>query len=75
MRPNARLHKSFWAEAMSMAFYLKNRSPRASLGRKVAKEVWTGKPIDLSNLKIFGCPAYVYISSDERFKLDPKSKK
>ena len=58
-----------------MACYLINRSPRASLGGKVAKEVWTGKPIDLDNLKIFGCPTYVHISSNERSKLDPKSKK
>ena len=67
----------FWAEAMSMACYLINRSPRASLGGKVTKEVWTwtGKPIDLGNLKIFGYPAYVHISSDDRSKLDPKSKK
>ena len=58
-----------------MACYLINRSPRASLGAKVAEEVWKGKPIDLGNLKIFGCPTYVHISSDERFKLYPKSKK
>ena len=35
----------------------------------------TGKSIDLSNLKNFSCHAYVHISSDERVKLDPKSKK
>ena len=60
---------------MSMACYLTNRSPRASLGGKVIEEVWTGKPIDFGNLKIFDFPAYVHISSDERSKLDPKSKK
>ena len=75
LRLNAGLPKSFWAEAVSMACYLINRSPRASLGGKVVEEVWTGKPIDLGNLKIFGCPAYVHVSSDERSKLDPKSKK
>ena len=75
LRLNVGLLKSFWAEAMSMACYLINRSPRASLGGKVAEEVWTGKPINLDNLKIFYFPAYVHISSDERSKLDPKSKK
>ncbi|KAK2396531.1 hypothetical protein QL285_058180 [Trifolium repens] len=58
-----------------MACYLINRSPRASLEGKVAEEVWTGKPIDLDNLRIFGCPAFVHISSEDRSKLDPKSKK
>ena len=48
---------------------------RASFGGKVTKEVWVGKSIDLSNLKNFSCHAYVHISSDERVKLDPKSKK
>ena len=72
---DAGLPKSFWAEVVSIACYLINRSPRALLGGKVTEEVWTGKLIDLGNLKIFGCPAYVHISSDERSKLDPKSKK
>ncbi|CAJ2662759.1 unnamed protein product [Trifolium pratense] len=75
LRLNAGLSKGFWAEAINMACYLINRSPRASLEGKVAKEVWTGKPIDLNNLRIFGCPAFVHISSEDRSKLDPKSKK
>ena len=60
---------------MSMACYLINRSPWASLGGNITEEGWISKPIDLGNLKIFGCPAYVHISSDESSKLDPKSKK
>jgi len=53
-----------------MACYLINRSPRASLGRKVAEEVWTGNAVDFSHLQIFGCPAYMHVPSDERSKLD-----
>ena len=60
---------------MSLACYLINRSPRASLGGKVAEEVWAGNDVDFSKLRIFGCPAYVHVPSDERSKLDPKSKK
>ena len=45
------------------------------IGWRFAEEVWTGKSIAFGNLKIFGSPTYVHISSDERSKLDPKSKK
>ncbi|KAL0381218.1 UNVERIFIED_CONTAM: hypothetical protein Sangu_0186100 [Sesamum angustifolium] len=68
------LPKSFWAETVSMACYLINRSPRASLGATVAEEVWTGNPIDFDHLRIFGCSTYVHVPSDERSKLDLKSK-
>jgi len=41
--------KCFWAQAVSMACYLINKSPRASLGGKVAEEVWTGNAVDFSH--------------------------
>ncbi|KAL0336281.1 UNVERIFIED_CONTAM: hypothetical protein Sradi_4840000 [Sesamum radiatum] len=74
LRLNAGFPKSFWAEAVSMACYLINRSPRALLGKKVAKEVCTGNLVDFDGLWIFGCSAYVNVPSDERLKLDLKSK-
>ena len=58
-----------------MACYLINRSPRASLGGKVAEEVWIGNAVVFDHLCIFGCPTYVHVPGDERSKLDPKSKK
>ncbi|KAL0368440.1 UNVERIFIED_CONTAM: Retrovirus-related Pol polyprotein from transposon TNT 1-94 [Sesamum calycinum] len=42
---------------------------------KVAEEVWTGNPVDFFyHLRIFSCSAYVHVPSDERSKLDSKSK-
>ncbi|GMJ01283.1 hypothetical protein HRI_003797500 [Hibiscus trionum] len=75
LRLNTGLPKNFWAEAVSMTCYLINRSPRASLGGKVAEEVWTGNVVDFSHLRNFGCPAYMHVPGDERSKLDAKSKK
>ena len=49
--------------------------PRFSLGRKVVEEVWIGKEVDYSLMRIFGCLAYVHIPSKERSKLGSKSKK
>ncbi|KAL0323638.1 UNVERIFIED_CONTAM: hypothetical protein Sangu_1983100 [Sesamum angustifolium] len=74
LRLNAGLPKSFWTEAVSMACYLINRSPWASLGGKLVEEVWTGNPVNFYHLRIFGCSAYVHVLSGERLKLDSKSK-
>lgn len=74
IRLNAGLPKNFWAEAVSMAVFIVNRSPSTALGNKVAQEVWTEKEVDYSRMKIFGCPAYVHVPGDERSKLDAKSK-
>lgn len=75
LRLNVGLSKYFWTTTLNMACYLVNISPRASLDCKIADEVWTGNPIDLSNLRIFGCPTHVHISSEDWSKLDPKSKR
>ena len=74
IRLNAGLEKKFWVKALSMACYLVNRSPRATLDRKVAEELWTGNDVDYSRLKVFGCLAYAHIAGDERLKLDAKSR-
>lgn len=71
---DAELEKRFWAEAVNMAAYVVNRSVNRSLGRKVPEEVWRGKRIDVSNLKIFSTPVTVLIPEIYRKKLDPKSK-
>ena len=59
---------------MSMVCYLINKSPRAALDEKVAEEAWTINKVDYSSLRVFGCPAYVHIPSEEQSKLDMKSK-
>jgi hypothetical protein len=74
LRLNAGLAKIFWVDPVSMSCYLINKSLRAALDEKVAKEVWTGNEVDYSGLRVFGCPAYVHIPSEEWSKLDLKSK-
>ena len=41
---------------------------------KLPKEVWSGKEVMFSHLKVFGCVSYVHIDSDAYSKLDAKSK-
>ncbi|KAK4397553.1 Retrovirus-related Pol polyprotein from transposon TNT 1-94 [Sesamum angolense] len=68
LRLNAGLPKSFWAEAVSMACYLINRSPRTSLGGKVAEEVWTGYKKGVKGYKFWDpVPRKMVISRDAVF--------
>ncbi|WVY93468.1 hypothetical protein V8G54_032556 [Vigna mungo] len=75
MRVQSGLPKQFWAEAVNTAAYLINRSPSVPLEHKIPEEVWSGKEVKLSHLRVFGCVAYVHISDQVRNKHDPKSKK
>ncbi|KAH9700446.1 hypothetical protein KPL71_024696 [Citrus sinensis] len=75
MLRTAGLPNSFWAEAVKTAYYIVNRSPSTTIGLKTAMEMWTGKPADYSYLHAFGCPVYVMYNTQERTKLDPKSRR
>ena len=41
---------------------------------KLPEEIWSGKEVKFSHLKVFGCVFYVHIDFDARSKLDAKSK-
>lgn len=64
MLSNARLEKDMWAEAISIACYLVNRSPSTTIDYKISEEVWTGHSVDYSNLRVFGCHAFAYVSKN-----------
>lgn len=51
---------TFWVEAVAAPTYTINRSPCTTIDLKTPKEMWSGKTPDLSNLKVFGCVAYVH---------------
>ena len=74
MKLHARLPKIFWADAVSTATYLINQKPSVPMEFKLPKEVWSGKEVKSSHLKVFGCVSYVHINFDARSKLDAKSK-
>ena len=68
------LPKTFWADTVSTATYLINRGPSVPMEFRLPEEVWSGKEVKFSYLKVFGCVSYVHIDSDARSKLDAKSK-
>ncbi|CAA7036546.1 unnamed protein product [Microthlaspi erraticum] len=59
------LGQEFWAEATSTAVYLINRTPNSTIGFQLPEERWTGQKPDLSNLKRFGCTAYVHVVQEK----------
>jgi len=71
---NFGLEKHFWEEVVKIACCLINWSPTIALDNGIPKEVWTGKRVNYSHLKIFGCEAF-YIPKENRTKLDDKSMK
>jgi hypothetical protein len=70
----AGLDKRFWAEAVLASVYIKNRCPTKSVSGKVPEEVWTGKKIDVSHLRVFGARAFVHVPKQMRTKWDKRSK-
>ena len=68
------LSKSFWAEAVSTAVYVRNRVPIAA--HKVMTtpyQLWYDQKPDISNLRAFGSTAYAHIPNELRQKFDEKA--
>lgn len=69
------LPKTFWAEALTTAVYVKNRSPAASLENLTPYEALFKLKPSVGHFKIFGSVCYIHVPKDERLKLDFKSVK
>jgi hypothetical protein len=67
----ARLHDRFWGHALLAMIYVRNRSWAAG-ANVIPYTALHGHNPDLSNLRTFGCPAYVHIDSSQRAKLSSK---
>jgi hypothetical protein len=64
-----------WAEAAMTTVYVQNRLSHSALGLKTPEEMFTGKKLEVSHLKIFGCPVFIHIPKEKRNKLEPSGKK
>jgi hypothetical protein len=65
----------YWVEAVVIVVYIMNRTPTTTVHGITPKEKYSGRKLDLSHLKVFGCIAYVHVPDELRTKLDPKAKK
>eukprot|EP00253_Pinus_taeda_P029250 PITA_29250 len=64
-----------WAEACNTAVYLQNMSLHCALGHMTPEEAFSGKKLDISHLRIFGCITYSYIPKEKRTKLESTAEK
>nr|KYP35468.1 Retrovirus-related Pol polyprotein from transposon TNT 1-94 [Cajanus cajan] len=71
----AKIHKSFWPEAVRWTVYLLNRCPTVAVKDLTPEEAWSSIKPSVRHLKVFGCIAYVHIADANRKKLDDKSSK
>ena len=71
---HAGLSSNYWGEAIATATYVRNRTVTTATS-ETPYEKWYGKKPDVSNLKVFGCVAYVHVPDPLRQKLDKKAEK
>ena len=65
----------FWAEAVSTAVYVLNRTGKSSVVGKSPFEIWFNAIPKLDHLRIFGSEVYVHVPKERRQKWDSKSEK
>lgn len=69
-----RVPKSYWSNAILIAYHLINHMPSTVLGGQIPYTMLSpGAPLFHLHLKIFGCVGYVHILGPGSDKLDPRS--
>ncbi len=77
MLKHADLPNGLWGKAIIHAVFLKNRCPSRRLNFKAPLQFLTGEPIDFRRLRVFGCPAQIFVRQKQREnnKLSSRSEK
>ncbi|GKV18644.1 hypothetical protein SLEP1_g28993 [Rubroshorea leprosula] len=68
----AMLPKPFWGEAVNTAVYLINRSLAVPMNFEIQEKAWTRNDVGYSQLRVFGCKAFMHVPKEHRSKLDDK---
>lgn len=58
MLHGAELPYKFWAEAVNMVTYIRNKCITRALGKMSPEEVWTGRKPFVNHMHVFGCKVY-----------------
>jgi hypothetical protein len=70
MLQESKLPANLWAEAANTACSIRNVSPSSGNAKTPFERFWSSKP-DVSQLRVFGCPAFVRVPKELRNKLQP----
>lgn len=63
----------FWAKAISIVVYLKNRSPTKILNQKTPFEALDSYKLAIIHLRIFGSKVFAHALKEDKRKLDVKT--
>lgn len=75
MLADSNVSKSLWAEAISTASYVRNRSPASALDNMTPYEALNKRKPNVKHLRVFGSTGYVHVPKEARSKLDSTSLK
>ncbi|CAB3250055.1 unnamed protein product [Arctia plantaginis] len=75
MYAHAKIPPALWAEMISAAVYILNRTGPTSVDGKSPYELWHQKKPRLSHLRIIGSICYPHVPKQRRKKLDKKAQK
>lgn len=73
--PEIKFPQAIWAELVSTAVYILNRTGKSSLKGLSPYQLWLGKKPRIKHLRIVGSTCYVHIPSQKRRKMDEKAEK
>lgn len=63
-----------WGETLRTSQYLLNLRPRKYLGSKSPLNIWNGRYLYATHLKVFGCTTYTHVPKELRSKLQSKAR-
>jgi hypothetical protein len=69
------LPMQLWEEAKKTTVYVQKKLSHSALAFKTPEAIFSRKKLEVSHLKIFGCPVFVHIPKEKRTKMDPSGKK
>lgn len=71
----SKMPPTFWAEAVMMAYYIRNRCPTRALKEGVPYTAWTSKVPTAAHFKAFGVVAHMLEKGKNLRKFDSKTRR